>query len=134
MIAGVRRGLGAASILMLGFAASIIFSAPALASMATLRTADAFGVTHRSAAPLATSFQRHHASQPCPHVSSPATCRAVTFRLLPRGFAEDIPPPPSETLETSQVRLPAEPSAVARPAAPPRRSNCFSVCIRQRAP
>jgi hypothetical protein len=127
MIAGVRRGLRAASIFVLGLALSIIPSAPAFASTTP---------THRvgSSAAYTTVLAPALRSHALPHTCAPATCRSIAFRLLPRAFAEDAPPPPSETLDRARLQLPFKPSPVPRPIAPARTPDVFSVCIRQRAP
>lgn len=128
MIVGVRRGLRAASMLLLSVAAPILL----FAAFAGTQPARIFSITRTP--PHLTTVQLHASPKTGSHLTSPVTCRSVLFHLASRAFAEDAPPPPSETLETAQLQLPLAPSAVARARSPALRSNAFCTCNRQRAP
>jgi hypothetical protein len=128
MIGGVRRGLCAASMFLLCMAA------PLLLSVSTVAAKPVPGVAAANVQPHQAAFQLHASSRACSHLTPPVTCKAALFHLVSRAFAEDAPPPPSETLLSAELRLPLTPAAVARAGSPPLRTGLFSVCNRQRAP
>jgi hypothetical protein len=128
MIAGVRRGLCAASMFLLCMAAPVLLSV----SSAVAEPAPKLTAIHTQ--PQQTAIRRHTASGACPHLTAPAFCKAVLFHLASRAFAEDAPPPPSETLETAELHLPLATCAIGRTASSPLHSHLFCVCNRQRAP
>ncbi|HKO20942.1 MAG TPA: hypothetical protein VJU82_18870 [Acidobacteriaceae bacterium] len=128
MIVGVRRGLRAASMLLLSVAA------PVFLCISNAVAEPGHRIAASDTQPHLTPRQLHPSPRTGPHLRSAVTCRSLLFHLASRAFAEDAPPPPSETLETAQLQLPLAPAAIARAGSPVLRSDSFCTCNRQRAP
>jgi hypothetical protein len=140
MIAGVRLGLRAASMLVVGLAASVPVPASARLlhapqQFASISAVEQSARNYHVTGQVANRGARFHALASTglrPPVTVPTA--SVTLHLTRRIFVEDTPPPSGEVLRAARLRAPMKPYAVPPVAPPALRKSSTSVANRQRAP